>query len=75
MRLRTHRQASLGCRVEEVAVNNAPRTEDLTDDPEFEDLVKELDAILEAWFMADVAPSLDEARRARARPPAQSTAA
>ena len=75
MRFRTHRQASLGCRVEEVVVNDAQKTEDFTADPEFEELVKELDAILEAWFMADVAPSLDEASRARTRPPAQPTAA
>ncbi len=33
--------------------------------PEFDDLVRELDAILEAWFMQEVAPALDDARASR----------
>jgi hypothetical protein len=41
------------------------RTNDLTDDVSFEDLVKELDAILDAWFLEDVSPALDDARTAR----------
>ncbi len=39
--------------------------EDLTATIELDDLVKELDAILDAWFMSEVAPALEEARRAR----------
>jgi len=41
------------------------RSEELTEKVAFEDLVKELDSILESWFMAEVNPSLDEANRAR----------
>ena len=47
-------------------MNPEHRTEDLTDDVSFEDLVKELDAILDAWFMDEVTPALEEARLARA---------
>ena len=41
------------------------RTEELTDEVELDDLVKDLDAILDAWFMGEVAPALEEARLAR----------
>ena len=41
------------------------RIEDPPEDVELEELVKELDAILDAWFMGEVAPALDESRRAR----------
>jgi hypothetical protein len=46
-------------------VNDSARTTDLTDGLELDDLVKELDAILDAWFLGDVAPALEQARRAR----------
>ena len=39
---------------------------ELTDDASFDDLVKELDDILDGWFMADVSPALEDARAARA---------
>jgi hypothetical protein len=48
------------------SVNPEHRTEDLTDDVSFEELVKELDTILDSWFMDEVAPALEEARLARA---------
>jgi hypothetical protein len=38
-------------------------TADLTDELEFDDLVKELDEILDAWFLGEVQPALDEAER------------
>jgi len=41
------------------------RTEDLVDGVELDDLVKELDEILDAWFLGEVAPALEEARVAR----------
>jgi hypothetical protein len=45
---------------------NPERTiDDLTDDVSFDDLVKELDEILDGWFMEEVAPALEEARLAR----------
>jgi hypothetical protein len=47
------------------AVTQDYRTNDLTDDVSFEDLVKELDAILDAWFLEDVSPALEDARAAR----------
>jgi len=37
-------------------------TADLTDELEFDDLVKELDELLEAWFLGEVQPARDEAR-------------
>jgi hypothetical protein len=37
--------------------------EDLTPSAELDDLVKELDAILDAWFMSDAVPALEKARR------------
>ena len=40
-------------------------THDLTDDLPFDELVKELDDLLDAWFMGAVAPSLDAAERSR----------
>jgi len=48
-------------------------THDLTDDLSFDELVKELDALLDAWFMEAVSPTLDEA--ARSRPAAEREAA
>ncbi len=36
-------------------------TPDLTDELEFDDLVKELDEMLEAWFLGELQPALDEA--------------
>lgn len=42
------------------------RTRDLTDDVSFDDLVKELDEMLDAWFMEAVAPALEDARQSRA---------
>ena len=41
-------------------------TRDLTEDVTFDDLVKELDEILDGWFMEAVAPALEDARQARA---------
>lgn len=38
-------------------------TPDLTDELEFDDLVKELDEILDAWFLGEVQPALDDAER------------
>ncbi len=43
--------------------------ERLGDDRELEELVRELDAILDIWFMAEVRPSLERASRARAEEP------
>ncbi len=37
--------------------------EDLTALADLDDLVKELDAILDAWFMSEAAPALEEAHR------------
>jgi hypothetical protein len=48
-------------------VDTDQRSDDLTDDASFDDLVRELDEILDGWFMADVSPALDDARAARAR--------
>lgn len=39
---------------------------DLTDELELDDLVKELDELLDAWFLGEVQPALDEAARAAA---------
>jgi hypothetical protein len=33
--------------------------------PSLEELIAELDALLDAWFLGEVNPALDEARRAR----------
>ena len=41
------------------------KTVDLTDGVSFDDLVRELDAILDDWFLGEVAPALEEARLAR----------
>ncbi len=43
-----------------------PKTVDLTDELEFEDIVKELDELLDAWFLGEVQPALDQAAQARA---------
>ena len=43
------------------------QTDELTGDASFDDLVRELDQILDGWFMADVSPALEDARAARAR--------
>lgn len=56
------------------------KTRDLTDDVELEDLVKELDAILDAWFMTELEPVISrelkgELKGARAIPVARPTAA
>ena len=37
--------------------------EDLTASAKLDELVKELDAILDAWFMSEAASALEEARR------------
>jgi hypothetical protein len=34
--------------------------------PSLEELIAELDAMLDAWFLGEVSPALDEAKRARA---------
>ena len=39
------------------------RIEDLTASAELDALVKDLDAILDAWFMSEAAPALEGARR------------
>ncbi|HVI73623.1 MAG TPA: hypothetical protein VM683_01445 [Anaeromyxobacteraceae bacterium] len=36
-------------------------TTDLTDELEFDDIVKELDELLDAWFLGGLQPALDEA--------------
>ncbi len=38
---------------------------------DLEELLKDLDAILDAWFMGLVTPALDEARQARETPSAE----
>lgn len=43
----------------------ATATADLTDDIPFEELVKELDAMLDAWFMQFMTPALDAAQASR----------
>lgn len=40
--------------------------DDVVQDFQLEKLVEELDALLDAWFMGDVAPALEQALRARA---------
>ncbi len=40
-------------------------THDLTDELPFDELVKELDALLDAWFMKAMGPSLEAAERSR----------
>jgi hypothetical protein len=50
-------------------------SEDITTSAELDDLVKELDAILDAWFMSEAAPALEEARRAAPGRGARSEAA
>jgi hypothetical protein len=40
------------------------RTDDPTHGVPFNDLVKELDEILDGWFMGDIAVALEEARAA-----------
>ena len=40
-------------------------THDLTDEVPFDELVKELDALLDAWFMEAVTPALDASERSR----------
>jgi hypothetical protein len=47
-------------------VDTEQRSDELTGDASFDDLVRELDEILDGWFMADVAPALEDARAARA---------
>ncbi|MFL5301121.1 MAG: hypothetical protein ACJ79R_12345 [Anaeromyxobacteraceae bacterium] len=46
-------------------MNPDQRNDDLTDFVAFEDLVKEMDEILDGWFMGDVAAALEDARTAR----------
>ncbi|GEJ57394.1 hypothetical protein AMYX_21350 [Anaeromyxobacter diazotrophicus] len=48
------------------AVMTTPAIPDLTDELELDDLVKELDELLDAWFLGEVQPALDEAARAAA---------
>lgn len=40
-------------------------THDLTDEVPFDELVKELDALLDAWFMEAMTPALDASERSR----------
>jgi hypothetical protein len=42
------------------------RTDDPTHGVPFNDLVKELDEILDGWFMVDIAAALEAARAVRA---------
>jgi hypothetical protein len=61
-----------------VTTTNALEAEVLVQRPgddELAALVKELDEILDDWFLADVAPALEDASRARAGASAQSPAA
>ena len=51
------------------------QSEDIAASAELDDLVKELDAILDAWFMSDAVPALEEARRAAPVTGARSRAA
>jgi hypothetical protein len=46
----------------------ATGTADLTDDIPFDELVKELDAMLDAWFMQYMTPALEAAAAARQAP-------
>jgi hypothetical protein len=39
---------------------------DLTAPPALDELLADLDAILDAWFLDEVQPALDDAQRARA---------
>ncbi len=50
-------------------------SEDITTSAELDDLMKELDALLDAWFMSEAAPALEEARRAAPGASARSEAA
>ena len=38
---------------------------DCTEPSSIDDLLEELDPLLDAWFLAELQPALDEARRAR----------
>jgi hypothetical protein len=49
--------------------------EDLTASAELDELVKDLDAILDAWFLSEAVPALEEARRDGARAGARPEAA
>jgi dTDP-4-dehydrorhamnose reductase len=62
---------SLRRSLQEETVTTDDQAVDLTEATELDDLVRELDAILEAWFMGEVTPALDEARRARQAPSAE----
>jgi hypothetical protein len=46
-------------------VNPDQRNDDLTDAASFDDLVREMDEILDSWFMGDLAAALEDARSAR----------
>jgi hypothetical protein len=52
-------------------VTTDEQVQDLSKAIDFEELLKDLDAVLDAWFMGEVAPAIDEARRARAVPGAE----
>jgi hypothetical protein len=56
------RRSDIGLEVD--ALRTDYRTKDLTEDVTFEDLLKELDAILAPWFFEEIRPALDEARDA-----------
>jgi hypothetical protein len=43
-----------------------PLYADRTEPRDFDELVKDLDSILDAWFMAEVSRSLEDAHQARA---------
>ncbi len=48
------------------AERHGDEVEGLAEQVGFDQLIEELDAILDAWFLDQVAPALEEARRARA---------
>ena len=52
-------------------MTTAPQNERPAEEIDFDDLLKDLDAVLDAWFMGLVTPSLEEARRAREAPSAE----
>lgn len=43
------------------------RADEPSSTPNLDEILADLDAILDAWFLSEVQPALDEARRAHAR--------
>jgi hypothetical protein len=55
----------------EASVTTDEQARDPGETIDFEELLRDLDAILDDWFMGLVTPALDDARRAREAPGAE----